>query len=263
MSLTALAVATLLASQVLAADVQLVTADEVQLHAIHEPVQGTAKAVLLVHGERRTAKDWQFIQSKLANAGYASLAIDLRGHGDSQAVGVPPLDDATYQAMAADVEAGLAFLREQGATELQLVGADLGANLALSVGAQAPDVVNLALLSPGLKVHGIRADTAIRQWGERSVLFVVSNDDPYAAKSALLLDAQARGPHHMEIYTGAGKGAAMLNREPACEGLVMSWLLGSHTLQVGKAEGAAPTIQQGEKVQTDGPTMDEVLGDGQ
>ncbi len=260
MSFLPLALA-LFAQTSLAADVQLQTADGIQLRGIHEPVQGATKAVLLVHGERRTANDWKFLQGKLQHKGFSTLAIDLRGHGDSQGVGVPPLPDTTYQAMTADLEAGMAYLREQGATELMLVGADLGANLALTAGAQAQDATKVVLLSPGLKIHGIRADAALKAWGERSVLFVVSNDDPYSAKSALLLDAQARGPKHMEIYTGAGKGATMLNREPACEGLVMSWLLGSHDLATDQARtGSLKIEEEGGAIETEGPTMQEVLG---
>ncbi len=262
MSILSIAVAALLSQAALAADVTLQTADGIELHGIHEPVAGAARAVLLVHGERRTSNDWKFLQGKLQHAGFSSLAIDLRGHGTSQGVGVPPLPDETYLAMTADVDAGMAYLREQGATEIMLVGADLGANLALAAGAATTDASNIVLLSPGLKIHGIRADAALRQWGERSILFVVSNDDGYAAKSALLLDAQARGPKYMEIYAGAGKGAAMLNREPACEGLVMSWLLGSHDITGDQAHQDGPTIPtQGSAVQTDGPSMQDVLGE--
>jgi alpha-beta hydrolase superfamily lysophospholipase len=259
MSILSIAAAVLLCQPALADDVQLTTDDGIALHAVHEPVAGASKAVLLVHGDRRTANDWKFLQGKLQHAGFASLAIDLRGHGDSQGVGVPPLPDEVYMAMMADVDAGLGYLREQGATEIMLVGADLGANLALGAAARHPDATNVVLLSPGLKIHGIRADAALKQWEQRSVLFVVSNDDPYSAKSALLLEAQARGPKHLEIYTGAGKGATMLNREPACEGLVMSWLLGSFDL--GDEHANEPIdVQQGTALETDGPTVQEVLG---
>jgi len=67
----------------------------------------------------------------------------------------------------------------------------------------------------------------------------------------------------MEIYTGAGKGATMLNREPACEGLVLSWLLGTHELATGQAATqAGPTIQENSEVmQTDGPSIGDVLKD--
>ncbi len=262
MSIVSLCAAAIISQAALAADVTLTTADGIELHGVHEPVDGAAKAVLLVHGERRTAHDWTFLQGKLQHAGFATLAIDLRGHGDSQGVGVPPLPDETYQAMTADVDAGIAYLRDQGASEIMLVGADLGANLVITAGADEDDVTNAVLLSPGLKIHSVRADAAIRAWGERSVLFVVSGDDAYAAKSALLLEAQARGVKHMEIYAGAGKGAAMLNREPACEGLVMSWLLGSHELTQDQAQQGGPTIgTEGSDVQTDGPSIQDVIGD--
>lgn len=261
MSLLSLAAAVLIAQPALADDVQLRTADGLQLHGIHEPVAGATRGVLLVHGEGRTANDWKFLQGKLEHNGFSSLAIDLRGHGGSQVPAGDAQSDEAFQAMTADVTAGLAFLREHGASELMIVGADLGANLALGAGSDVPEVRNAVLLSPGLKIHGLRADAALKAWGDRPVLMVVSNDDPYAAKSALLLEAQARGPKHLEIYAAAGKGATMLNREPACEGLVMSWLLGSHALQTEQARSAGPTIDGGAgALQTDGPTMQEVLG---
>jgi pimeloyl-ACP methyl ester carboxylesterase len=261
MRLPTLLLALLVASPALAADVTLKTADGLSLHAIHEAVTGARKAVLLVHGEGRSASDWKFLAGKLKQAGYASLAIDLRGHGASLAAATAPLTDQTWQAMTADVDAGLAFLRAQGATTIELVGADVGASLALLSGAAATDTTTVVVLTPGLKLHGLRFDAALRTWNPRPVLFIVSADEAYAAKSALLLEAQATGPKHLEIYNAAGTGTAMLNREPACEGLVLSWLLGTYDLSADQARGAAPEIQGSEEAMpTDGPTLEEVIG---
>jgi len=177
-----------------AEDVQLTTSDGVQLHAVYEPVQGTTRGVLLVHGERRTANDWKFLAAKINHAGFSTLAVNLRGHGESTSAAPPPLGDENYQAMVADVQAGLQWLRDHGTDDISLVGADVGANLALAAGSAVTDTSNIVLLSPGLKIHGIRADVALKAWDERPVLFVVSTGDHYSAKSALLLDAQARGP---------------------------------------------------------------------
>lgn len=250
----------LFAGHALAADVTLRTADGLTLHAAHEPVAGAEKAVLLVHGEGRSANDWKFLAGKLKQSGLSTLALDLRGHGASATAGSAPRTDEAWAAAAADVEAGLAFLRTQGARQILLVGADTGASLALTAGAAAADAANAVLLSAGLKAHGLRTDAALKAWGARPVLFVVSGDDVYNAKSALLLEAQALGPSHLEIYTGAGAGAAILNREPACEGLVLSWLLGTYDLSADQARQAAPEVQHSdEAMPTDGPTMDEVL----
>jgi alpha-beta hydrolase superfamily lysophospholipase len=250
----------LLAGRVLAADVTLRTADGLALHAAHEPVANASRAVLLVHGEGRTAGDWKFLAGKLKQAGMTTLALDLRGHGASTSAAPAPQTDEAWAAATADVEAALAFLRGKGAQQILVVGADVGASLVLTAAAPAADATNAVLLSAGLKTHGLRIDAALKAWGARPVLFVVSSDDVYAAKSALLLEAQATGPKHLEIYTGAGTGAAMLNREPACEGLVTSWLLGTYDLSADQARQAAPEVEHsGEAMQTDGPTMDEVL----
>lgn len=261
MRLLTLLLALLITSPVLAADVTLTGADGVALHAVHEPVAGAKKAVLLVHGEGRSAADWKFLTAKLKQAGFPSLAIDLRGHGASPAASATPLPDEAWQAMTIGVEAGLAFLRERGATAIELVGADVGASLVLTAGAAASDTTTMVVLTPALKLHGLRFDTALKAWNPRPILFIVSSNEAYAAKSALLLEAQATGPKHLEIYSEAGTGTAMLNREPACEGLVLSWLLGTYDLSADQARGAAPEIQGSEEAMpTDGPTLEEVIG---
>jgi alpha-beta hydrolase superfamily lysophospholipase len=261
MRVLTLLLALLLASPAFAAEVVLKTADGLSLHAVHEPVAGAKRAVLLVHGDGRSAADWKFLATKLKQAGISTLALDLRGHGTSPAAGPTPLSDATWAAMSADVDAGLAFLRAAGATEIGLVGAEVGASLALLAGAAAADATTMVVLTPGLKLHGLRFDAALKAWNPRPILFIVSGDEAYAAKSSLLLEAQATGPKHLEIYTSAGAGAAMLNREPACEGLVLSWLLGTYDLSADQARGAAPQIQGSEEAMpTDGPTLEEVIG---
>ena len=41
-------------------------------------------SVILVHGAANSAKVWTYWQQELANLGWASYAVDLRGHGKSQ-----------------------------------------------------------------------------------------------------------------------------------------------------------------------------------
>ena len=67
-------------------------------------------AVILVHVLSRSREDWRPVASRLADAGFVALAIDLRGHGASG----PLPEGASLEnltGMMADVKAARAFLR--------------------------------------------------------------------------------------------------------------------------------------------------------
>lgn len=247
----------------LAADISLKAQDGTKLYASYNAVAGSTKGVVLVHMSGRNAKDWRFTAEKLNQAGLATVAVDLRGHGANVPEGATPpaLTDADYMAMTQDVSAAVAYLRGQGIKEVSIVGASLGASLALKVAAQDPAVSNLVLLSPMMSQKGIDASVALAEYGDRPVLIVVSKEDMAAAKTGLALDAQAKGYHKLEIYEGAGNGTKMLNKAPGLEPLLVSWLLGTARLADGapnaSAAGAAVTTGDTSAVQTTGKKLGE------
>jgi alpha-beta hydrolase superfamily lysophospholipase len=210
----------LLASSASAGTVRLSTSDGISLGA--EDWGSGAKGVLLVHDDGRTLQDWTTLAPKLASNGFRVLALDLRGHGASAPAGKPA--DADYPKLTADVAAGVAWLKSKGATEIHVVGAALGANLALNVAAQEPAIADLVLLSPQLNAKGLKVSGPIAEYGERSLLVVASQDDALSAKAAGYLDQSAKGPKHLQLYPSAGSGARMLNSAPDLENLVVSWL---------------------------------------
>ena len=242
-----------------AADVTLKTSDGVKIHADYKAGKQGATGVVLVHMLRRSGKDWRFFADKLNTSGMYTIAVDLRLHGANVPDGdKPEIPDEAYGQMRHDVEAAVQYLRDQGCTEIAIVGASLGANLALVVAADDPDIANVVLLSPGLDYKGVSVAEPIKTYGERPVLIVVSKEDQYAARSSLLLDSEARGYHVLEIYDGAGHGTKMLNREPALESLLISWLKGSYRLETDSA-GSGAGIQAGDAsdIETSGKKIGE------
>src|SRR5918993_3937174 len=53
----------------------------------YEPSSRPAPAVILVHMLQRSRRDYEALASRLAADGIGALAIDLRGHGESQRAG--------------------------------------------------------------------------------------------------------------------------------------------------------------------------------
>ncbi len=239
-------------------DVLLKTSDGVKVHADYNAGKNTT-GVVLVHMLGRSGKDWRFFSDKLNANGMHTIAVDLRHHGANLPEGGDTtVPDEAYGKMRHDVEAAVAYLRTKGCTEISIVGASIGANLALVVAADDPGISNVVLLSPGLDYKGVSLEGPIVAYGERPLLIVVSKEDQYSAKSGLLLDSEARGYHVLEIYEGAGHGTKMLNREPSLESMLISWLNGSYRLDSdGMGSGAGIQAGDASDIQTEGKKLGE------
>lgn len=252
--LTLLLAATALAGQ----DITLKTEDGVSVHAIVAAAKGAKRGVVLVHMAGREAEDWRFLSEKLSRSDMSVIAPDLRGHGKNVADGdEPDLTDSDYQAMVGELNASIKWLRDQGVTEVSCGGASLGANLCLSAASQDEGIVNLVLLSPGLKYKGVATLSPMDAYGNRPVLLVASEEDSYSFRSATVLESKAHGQKHFEVLDKAGHGTKMLNREPSLEGLVTSWLLGSYKLSSGEVVAPRPkTADTVGTVETTGEMLD-------
>lgn len=249
-------IALLLATAAFAAeDITVPTADGVELHATVHGAAGATRGVVLVHMEGRHGGDWNFMAERLGRSGMRTVAPDLRGHGTSP---VPPaFNGEDFAPMVADVEAAVGWLRAQGVTDISCTGAGVGANLCMRVAAADPQISNVVLLSPGLKIKGVAALDVIETYGSRPLLVVASIEDRYAAISADKIDARAKGEKRLEMLNKAGHGTKMLTRDTSLESTVVEWLLAEYSVaQSGPAASKAAVGSEVEKVKTTGKTLD-------
>ena len=205
-----------------AGDVNFSASDGQRIAAVHNPVGSSTRGVVLVHDDGGSGTDWEFFANRLKRTGFHTLSVDLRGHGASRVSGRLSTED--YAAMKGDVVAAVKWLRRQGVEELVLIGAGLGANLALQTAAEDAEVAKLVLLSPRHRVKGVTVDGFLGRYGERPLMIAVSVEDTYASKTSLLLDSQATGEHKMEILSNAGSGTQMLDREPSLASTIQGFL---------------------------------------
>jgi len=212
------------ATPALAADrVSLRAADGTALSAEFWPAPGTnVPAVVLVHMLTRSSRDWDITAERLHQAGFLVLAIDLRGHGESSG----SVDAATdLSAMLQDVVAAIAWVKhrpEVASSRIGIAGASVGANLAIQAAAADPSVRSVVLLSPGIDYRGLKSDAAMKKYGDRPVLLVVSTNDPYALRSAKALSEDAPRTQ-LETLDDAGHGTMMLTRSDGLVGRLVDW----------------------------------------
>jgi alpha-beta hydrolase superfamily lysophospholipase len=210
--------------------VALVASDGVSIAGtFFEPSRRPAPMVLLLHMSTRTRADWSFVASRLAERGVGALAIDLRGHGESARPRADSGEDGAGPLGAVrDVEAALAWLKYRPDAmpgRLAVVGASLGANLAVVAAASEPQVRAIVLMSVTLDFRGVRTEAAFRQLGDRAALLVTSREDGYATRSAReLVTAAPTALRELRVLEGAGHGTTMMTRAPEQAGAVVDWL---------------------------------------
>lgn len=210
----------------------LKTSDGVVIAGDYYPGTGD-RAVLLLHMMPATRQSWWRFVPRLAEKGYHVLAIDLRGHGESWGGpdGYKKFSDVEHQASIRDVEAAIEFLKGKTPkpTRFVVVGASIGANLALTYTASHDDVKEAVLLSPGLNYRGVRTEPSVPKLriGQR-VFFATSEDDGTNAEETKTLYALV--PQGVDkkivIYQRAGHGTDMLeNEQPELGTEIVNWLL--------------------------------------
>lgn len=97
--------------------------------------------VVLVHGLDSWSGTWQALMELLAKRGVPTLALDLRGHGESP-LGRP--EDFSPEQLAADVRAAV---KAQGpGSRIALVGHSMGGRIAMQYAADYPEDLNLLVI---------------------------------------------------------------------------------------------------------------------
>jgi pimeloyl-ACP methyl ester carboxylesterase len=133
--------------------------DLVHLHAsfdIPRGVPAPIPSVLLLHGYGEDLSVWEGFKRLLLDRGWAVLALDLRGHGQSTSKdGVPIQTNPAWRTdphqFTQDLDPALDFLKAQPRIDnrkIVVVGYDIGADLALVASGRFPEVRTVVAMDP-------------------------------------------------------------------------------------------------------------------
>lgn len=191
--------------------VRFKTFDGVELVADYyaPPSAASAPIVFLLHMEDSNRASWKPLATALSRVGFAALAIDLRGHGEaaSQAArtAVEKREPVIFGEMFQDVRAAYDWIAQEPGVDRSrfiLVGAGMGANVALHYASEDRSVDGVIGLTPHVEFCGLnsRADLGQIQ-GRRVQLFAARQDRAEAELlagvsklvSAEFVDTQDRG----------------------------------------------------------------------
>lgn len=208
--------------------VTIETADGVSLAASWRPVgeRPTAPAVLLLHDFSRERRDWEALAPEFTSRGLATLAIDLRSHGEStkrngKPIPISPRQMSDPAGFPRDVEAACRWLRER-APRVGVVGLSLGGSLAVL--ASAGGLVEAAVVI-STNADRIAALAGGRPAAARGALFIASEQAPQRAESARILLAAAAEPKKLLLVPGAAHNFVLFSEHPEAKAAMFDWLV--------------------------------------
>ncbi|MHC4713853.1 MAG: alpha/beta hydrolase [Planctomycetota bacterium] len=190
-------------------------------------VKGSGKkgpAVVLLHMLGGGKEDWDPILDEylLRQTPFSYLAIDLRGHGGSTAKGEAQLSwrsltDSDFRDMLKDVEAAVKYLRGRDDVDgdrIAVVGASIGANLAVNYAARDKKIKGAALLSGALDYRGVTTARAIAEYGARPIFFAAAREDAPAGPDLDKMAGLAKGRKSLRDFSGNLHGTRMFGLVP-------------------------------------------------
>ncbi len=208
-------------------DVDLKTSDGINLKGTY--YKGTTnQGVILLHMLNKKRATWKEFAKDLQDTGYHVIAIDFRGHGDSDGdwddFSSNEFEDRNdFVDMEYDVAAAAAFLKKKATWPKTIIGASIGANIALRYAANTPEVEKVVLMSPGLSYKGVRTNEASMAYhGE--VLMVGSTDDVPYVEANEKLNNKFVGKHKTFEYMGSGHGTDLFKLESGLSARIIGWL---------------------------------------
>lgn len=207
------------------------TADGVSIRASHWRGEKGSPAVLLLHMMPAVKGSWDEFAEELFANGFGVLAIDLRGHGESEGGpdGWRSFSDVDHQKSIEDVRAAVAFQAAEGHSKFFIAGASIGANLALEYLIESERASAAILLSAGLNYRGIGTlPLARKARAEQGIYLVAASDDVRsggeAAKMAKEIYDAAECKKDIKILDKGGHGTDMLKNHPELSRELVGWL---------------------------------------
>ncbi len=208
-------------------EVSFPSSDGVKLVATWKPSPAgpSAPAVLLLHAFSRERREVAGLADELAARGFSTLALDLRGHGESvwkggARIGLSPSLQTSHNGFPRDVEAACAWLRPR-ASRLGVIGLSLSGNLAALATATGWAEAAVAVSANADRFEQL---AGTRPKSPQGLLVLASEKDPGRADSARALHALGRPPKSVSLYPGAAHALALLQGEPKAKALAFDWL---------------------------------------
>lgn len=211
------------------------------LLTVPEKEPATEAGVVLIHMYRHTKESWIPLIDELTARGITSLAIDLRGHGESLTAPdgsdsnskVMNRDPEFFNVMHRDAAAALKYLREKRnipPERLALVAASVGSSIAIRTAIDNP-VAGVVVMTPGENYLGIPTMEHIRKWPDIPLLILTSDEEAGRGANGIYEALKNRGANLKVFEKERIHGTIMFGEVDGVEQMIADWLIDLFKLQ--------------------------------
>ncbi|MAG39145.1 hypothetical protein CMO90_03595, partial [Candidatus Woesearchaeota archaeon] len=194
------------------------TVDDIKISANYYS-SFTSKSIILLHMLNGEKNDWNTLIPFLREAGYHVISIDLRGHGFSD-LKWEQFSSNDFNKMIMDVEAASKFLKAKGVKDINIIGASIGANIALKYASKNEYVKNLVLLSPGMNYRGVSIVESIKNY--KNPILIINSEQDNLDEVERIYELVV-GEKKLQLYSGSQHGTKMLSSD-GLNDLILNWL---------------------------------------
>jgi pimeloyl-ACP methyl ester carboxylesterase len=194
----------------------------------------TVGAAILVHAYPNTKESWGAFQIVLSKRGIASLAIDLRGHGESiqtdegRTLDYRAFTDEETLSSMNDLRGAYDWIRRRGIDReaIVFIGASIGANLSLRLLSELPTSPAAVLLSPGMNYHGVTIEDVVENICTQQGVWMAASaeDDDESVEAAAMLNTTMEIPQKVfKKLRRAGHGTMIIEGDAVLSGEIADW----------------------------------------
>lgn len=191
--------------------------------------------IIMIHALAENKKIWKEYAKTLTQKGYSVLALDMRGHGESNTDRNGKkhywrsFSKEDWQKTYTDVTSGIEYLKanypQANTNEIMIIGSSVGSSVAvISAEKEKQHVKGLILLSPLNKYKGIETRVPLVEYGNHPLMVIVSETDRISFDAAKDLVKYAQGEHEIILVKNAGHGIFMLKEEPKLKTIMYEWI---------------------------------------
>ena len=220
-------------------DVEYETSDSFIIHStLTYPSEAKTvyPLVVMLHSLGYASSYWGTLASDFNKAGFATLEVDLKGHGKSatdtyfRRRSWIYFDDKDFQTFPQDVVGILKETLSQhkniSANYVSYVGADLGANVAIwAAQMNNPKPVCMVLISPYIYFKGLHTPIRLANAGKPAVMAIAAQKDYNSVKQVDELGKYAQGTYLKKIYPNGGTGMIMLKLNSGMSEDIVNWVV--------------------------------------
>jgi alpha-beta hydrolase superfamily lysophospholipase len=189
---------------------EVITPDGIEIKLNFYENKDSKKGLILLPMLGKTKESMDGLAQSFYKLGYNCVAVDYRGHGGSE-LNWQSFRSKDFANMVYDVKAAKDFLKAHKITSIGLIGASIGANIALNFLTMDSEVKTAIALSPGIDYRGVKVDYSI-PYIKVPVFIFTSKGDNYSFVSTQHIQKLCSSPNLcIDVVEGESHGMELLS----------------------------------------------------